>query len=277
MFMQWRNLYRGFLMGISDLIPGVSGRTIAFILGIYDELLAAISGFFSRNWKKHIGFLLPLGIGIGATLLLFSRVIEYLLKNHHAPTQFFFMGLVIGVLPFITKQAGVKRNFTWKHFIVILLVGAVLASLAFIKPQDTTVITSLTTSNAIWLFFAGWAGSMAMLLPGISGSLILLILGVYSTAIGALSNFNLPIIAVIGAGVIVGFIVSSKAISYLLKYFTYITFALIIGLIVGSVFVIYPGIPESGTPFVLSVIAFFTGLVVANMFSSSNKASMVNN
>ena len=274
--MQWRNLYRGFFIGISDLIPGVSGGTIAFILGIYDELLAAISGFFSRNWKKHIGFLLPLGIGIGATLLLFSRVIEYLLKNHPAPTQFFFMGLVIGVLPFITKQAGVKRHFTWKHFIVILLVGATLASLAFIKPQDTTVITSLTASNAIGLFFAGWAGSMAMLLPGISGSFILLILGVYSTAIGALSNLNLPIIAVIGAGVIVGFIVSSKAISYLLKHFTYITFAVIIGLIVGSVFVIYPGIPESGTPFVMSVIAFFTGLVVANMFSSPNKTSIVN-
>ncbi|MBO0602655.1 DUF368 domain-containing protein [Sporosarcina sp. E16_3] len=274
--MQWRNLYRGFFMGISDLIPGVSGGTIAFILGIYDELLAAISGFFSRNWKKHIGFLLPLGIGMGATLLLFSRVIEYLLENHPAPTQFFFMGLVIGVLPFITKQAGVKRNFTWKHLIVILLVGAALASLAFIKPQDTVVITSLTASNAIGLFFAGWAGSMAMLLPGISGSFILLILGVYSTAIGALSNFNLPIIAVIGAGVIVGFIVSSKAISYLLKHFMYITFAVIIGLIVGSLFVIYPGIPESGTPFVMSVIAFFTGIVVANMFSSPNKASIVN-
>jgi len=274
--MQWRNLYRGFFMGISDLIPGVSGGTIAFILGIYDELLAAISGFFSRNWKKHIGFLLPLGIGIGATLLLFSRVIEYLLKNHPAPTQYFFMGLVIGVLPFITKQAGVKRNFTWKHFIVILLVGAALASLAFIKPQDTAVITSLTASNAMGLFFAGWMGSMAMLLPGISGSFILLVLGVYSTAIGALSNFNLPIIAVIGAGVIVGFIVSSKAISYLLKHFMYITFAVIIGLIVGSLFVIYPGIPESGTPFVMSVIAFFTGLVVANMFSSPNKTSIAN-
>ncbi|KAA0965217.1 DUF368 domain-containing protein [Sporosarcina sp. ANT_H38] len=275
--MQWRNLYRGFFMGISDLIPGVSGGTIAFILGIYDELLASISGIFSRNWKKHIGFLLPLGIGIGATLLLFSRVIEYLLKYHTAPTQYFFMGLVIGVLPFISRQADVKRNFTWKHFMIILLVGAALASLAFIKPQDTTVITSLTASNAIGLFFAGWAGSMAMLLPGISGSFILLILGVYSTAIGALSNFNLPIIAVIGAGVIVGFIVSSKAISYLLKYFTYITFAIIIGLIIGSLFVIYPGIPESGTPFVMSVIAFFTGLVVANMFSSPNKASIINN
>ena len=275
--MQWRNLYRGFFMGISDLIPGVSGGTIAFILGIYDELLASISGLFSRNWKKHIGFLVPLGIGIGATLLLFSRVIEYLLENHPAPTQFFFMGLVMGVLPFITKQAGVKRNFNWKHYLLILLMGAALASLAFIKPQDTTVITSLTASNAIGLFFAGWAGSMAMLLPGISGSFVLLILGFYSTAIGALSNLNLPIIAVIGTGVIVGFIVSSKAISYLLKHFTYITFAVIIGLIIGSLFVIYPGIPDSGTPFVMSVIAFFTGIIVANMFSTPNKASIVNN
>ncbi|AMQ05850.1 DUF368 domain-containing protein [Sporosarcina psychrophila] len=274
--MQWRNLYRGFFMGISDLIPGVSGGRIAFILGIYDELLASINGFFSRNWKKHIGFLLPLSIGIGTTLLLFSRVIEYLLKNQPAPTQYFFMGLVVGVLPFITKQAGVKRNFTWQHFIVILLVGGALASLAFIKPQDTAVITSLTASNTIGLFFAGWAGSIAMLLPGISGSFILLVLGVYSTAIGALSNFNLSIIAVIGAGIIVGFIVSNKAISYLLKHFKYIMFAVIIGLIVGSLFVIYPGIPESGTPFVMSVIAFFTGLVVANMFSSQNKTSIVN-
>ncbi len=274
--MQWRNLYRGLFMGISDLIPGVSGGTIAFILGIYDELLASISGFFSRDWKKHIGFLLPLGIGIGASLLLFSRVIEFLLKNYYEPTQFFFIGLIIGVLPFITKQAGMKKNFKWTHFLFIILVGAALASTAFIKPLDATPITTLTASNAIGLFLAGWAGSMAMLLPGISGSFILLLLGVYSTAIGALSNLNFPIIAVIGAGVIVGFIVSSKVISYLLEKFRYITFAAIIGLIIGSVFVVYPGIPESGTPFVMSVIAFITGILVANIFSSSNKASGVN-
>ena len=88
---------------------------------------------------------------------------------------------------------------------------------------------------------------MAMLLPGISGSFVLLLLGVYSTAIGALSNLNLPIIAVIGAGVIVGFIVSSKIISYLLTHFTYVTFAVIIGLIIGSVFVMYPGFPKDGS------------------------------
>lgn len=272
--MNWRNLYRGFFMGISDLIPGVSGGTIAFILGIYDELLAAISGFFSKNWKKHIGFLFPLAVGIGVTLLLFSRVIEYLLENHYAPTQFFFMGLIVGVLPFITKQADIKRNFTFKHILLLLVVGVALASTAFIKPQEVAIITSLTPANTLGLFLAGWAGSMAMLLPGISGSFILLLLGVYSTAISALSNLNLPIITVIGAGVIVGFIVSSKAISFLLAHYTHVTFAAIIGLILGSVFVIYPGIPESGTPFVMSIIAFITGLIVANLFSSPSKTSV---
>lgn len=271
--MQWRNLYRGFFIGISDLIPGVSGGTIAFILGIYDELLASISGFFSRNWRKHIGFLLPLAIGMGLTLLLFSRVIEYLLKNYHEQTQFFFLGLVIGVLPFIAKQANIKTNFKIAHFLLILVVGAALASLALISPQDSTPITTLTSSNAIGLFFAGWAGSMAMLLPGISGSFILLLLGVYSTAIGALSNLNLPIIAVIGAGVIVGFIVSSKIISYLLNHFKHATFAVIIGLIIGSVFVMYPGLPEDGTYLVMSLLTFFIGLLVASLFNSPEKVS----
>jgi putative membrane protein len=274
--MQWRNLYRGFFIGISDLIPGVSGGTIAFILDIYDELLASISGFFSRDWRKHIGFLLPLAIGMGATLLLFSRVIEFLLKNYHAQTQFFFLGLVIGVLPFIARQANVKKNFKLGHFLVILIVGAALASLAFINPQDTAPISRLTASNALGLFFAGWAGSMAMLLPGISGSFVLLILGVYSTAIGALSNLNLPILAVIGAGVIVGFIVSSKIINYLLTHFTYVTFAVIIGLIIGSVFVMYPGFPKDGSYFVMSILTFFIGLLVASLFSSPGKATIIN-
>lgn len=271
--MEWKNIYRGFLMGISDLIPGVSGGTIAFILGIYDRLLMSISGFFSREWKKHIGFLLPLGIGIGLTLLFFSRVIDFLLKNYPQPTQFFFLGLIIGVIPFISKQAGVRKNFKFGHFILLLIVGTALASTAFIKPADSSIITSLTMQNTLGLFFAGWLGSMAMLLPGVSGSFILLLLGVYSTAINALSTLNMPIIIVIGAGVIVGFIVSSRVIHFLLERFTNATFAAIIGLIIGSVFVIYPGVPESGTPFVMSVIALITGLIVANIFNAASPSS----
>ncbi|MHA6259424.1 DUF368 domain-containing protein [Sporosarcina sp. CAU 1771] len=266
--MRWSNLYRGVFMAISDLIPGVSGGTIAFILGIYDELLESISGIFSRNWKKHIGFLLPLGIGVVITLLLFSKVIEYLLENHAIPTQFFFIGLIIGVIPFIAKQSEMKKYFKAKHFFIMFIVGVALASFAFVSPQDTTPMTELTTSNVLGLFFSGWLGSMAMLLPGISGSFILLLLGVYSTAIAALSNLNFSIIAVIGAGVVVGFIVSSKAISYLLKNFKLIMFAVIMGLILGSIFVVYPGLPSNGMMFVISIGTFIAGLLIAKVFSS---------
>lgn len=268
--MHWKNLYRGFFIGISDLIPGVSGGTIAFILGIYEELLNAISGFFSREWRKHIGFLLPLVIGMGATLLIFSRLIEYLLKHYQAQTMFFFLGLVIGIIPFLYKEINVKRNFKARHYLLVLLVGVALASVAFINPQDYGTITKLTLSNTLGLFLAGWAGSMAMLLPGISGSFVLLILGVYTTAISALSSLNMPIIIVIGSGVVVGFIVSSKVIRFLLAQFKYSTFAVIMGLIIGSVFVIYPGFPDDGTYFVMSLLALFTGLVVASLFSSFN-------
>lgn len=273
--MEWKNIYRGILMGISDLIPGVSGGTIAFILGIYDRLLEAISGFFSRDWKKHLGFLVPLGLGVGITLLLFSRVIEYLLEQHYEATQFFFMGLIIGVVPYIMKQAEVKKNFTSRHLIILIIIGSALAATAFIPTEDDLApITSLTVPVFFLLFFSGWLASMAMLLPGISGSFILLLLGVYSTAINALSSLNIPIALAIGAGVIVGFIVSSKAIQYLLEHFTYVTYAAIIGLILGSLFVVFPGFSADSATLITSLVTFALGLAFTLLFSSPKKTAI---
>lgn len=273
--MEWKNIYRGLLMGITDLIPGVSGGTVAFILGIYDRLLEAISGFFSREWKKHIGFLIPLVLGIGGALLLFSRVIEFLLTNHYEATQFFFMGLILGVLPYIAKQAEIKQNFTKRHFAVLIGLGIALASTAFISTNDSvTPIVELSVPVFFLLFFSGWLASMAMLLPGISGSFILLLLGVYTTAINALSTFNIPIALAIGAGVIVGFIVSSKVIRYLLESFTHVTYAAIIGLIFGSLFVVFPGFAADTVTFVTSLITFTAGLLFTLIFSSPKKVEI---
>src|SRR5690606_22537516 len=270
--MEWKNIYRGILMGISDLIPGVSGGTIAFILGIYDRLLEAISGFFSREWKKHLGFLIPLAAGIGITLLAFSRVIEYLLESHYEATQFFFMGLILGVIPYIMKQAEVKRNFTKRHFAILILIGIALASTAFISTNDDiSPIVELSVPVFFLLFFSGWLASMAMLLPGISGSFILLLLGVYTTAINALSTLNIPIALAIGAGVIVGFIVSSKVIRYLLENFTHVTYAAIIGLIFGSLFVVFPGFAADTATLITSLITFTVGLLFTLIFSSPKK------
>ncbi|HLR11434.1 MAG TPA: DUF368 domain-containing protein [Sporosarcina sp.] len=266
--MEWKNLYRGLLIGVCDLFPGVSGGTVAFILGIYERLLTAISGFFSKEWKKHIGFLLPLVIGMGSALLIFSKLINFLLRKYNEPTQFFFLGLIIGILPFITKQVQMKRNFKIQHYMIVLIVGAALASLAFVSPIDSSPITTLTASNSIGLFLSGWAGSMAMLLPGISGSFILLLLGKYETATTALEHFNIPILMMMGAGIVIGFIVSSKVIKILLERLRFVTFSVIIGLILGSVFVIYPGFPADGTYFMMCLLTLFIGLLVASLFNS---------
>ncbi|HSH52472.1 MAG TPA: DUF368 domain-containing protein, partial [Bacteroidales bacterium] len=215
--MEWKNLYRGFVMGISDLIPGVSGGTIAVILGIYDKLLTSISGFFSKDWKRHIRFLFPLGLGMLSAILLLSRVIEYLLINYHKPTQFFFLGLIVGVVPFMIRQADVKQNFKLSHFIVMIVAIILLAMMSVAKTDRTLEIGgSLTFETIAILFFSGWLASMAMLLPGISGSFVLLVIGVYPVVISALSALDIPIIMIVGAGVVVGFIVSSKGIKYAL-------------------------------------------------------------
>ena len=269
--LEWKNLYRGILMGISDLIPGVSGGTIAFILGIYDRFLLAISGIFSRDWRRQLGFLLPLGFGMGFAILAFSRVIDYLLENYYEPTQFFFLGLIIGVLPFIAKQAEVKKNFKAKHVAIMILAGALLASMAFIQTNEEIVITSFTAGAYVKLFFSGWIASMAMLLPGISGSFVLLVIGVYSTVISALSDFNLPVIMTVGAGAAIGFILSSKAIAYLLREFPYMTFAVIMGLIGGSVFVVFPGLPKTTLGLALCVITFVSGVLVTQFFTKTEQ------
>ncbi|KMY46561.1 membrane protein [Bacillus sp. FJAT-27916] len=269
--MEWKNIYRGLLMGISDLIPGVSGGTIAFILGIYDRFLLAISGIFSRDWRRHLGFLLPLALGMGFAILAFSRVIDYLLENHYEPTQFFFLGLIIGVFPFIAKQADVKSNFDVKHIGVLVLVGGILASMAFIQTNEEAVISSFTAGTYVRLFFSGWLASMAMLLPGISGSFVLLLIGAYSTIISALSDLNLPVIMAVGAGAALGFILSSKAIAYLLLQFPHMTFAIIMGLIAGSVFVVFPGLPNSPLALILCIITFVCGLLVTKFFTATEQ------
>lgn len=226
--MEWKNIYRGFLMGITDLIPGVSGGTMAIILGVYDRLLEALSGFFSKKWRQQLSFLVPLAIGIVSALLLFSRLIAYLLQNYFEPTQFFFLGLIIGIIPFIIKGADVKRNFAFRHWFVLIAAAILLALTGFMNPNKAVEpITSLNTLSILGLFLAGWLASMAMLLPGISGSFVLLLLGVYSTGIYALSTFNIPLIVTIGSGVIVGFAVSSKGIRYAITRFPYMTFAII--------------------------------------------------
>lgn len=261
--MEWKNIYRGIIMGIVELIPGISSGTIAVLLGIYDRLIAAINGITSREWKKHIKFLIPLVIGMVISIFSLANLIEWLLINYPVPTKFFFLGLIIGILPKLFQQADVRNKFKWKHVVLLLIGFLVVGSFEFFPEAEETVIQNITMTTYILLFFSGFIASAAMIVPGISGSLILLIIGVYYTVIAAISNLQFDIIIVVVVGIVFGILTVSKIINYFLtNYFTG-TFAIIIGLVIGSIIPVFPGWATNFSIMILSVVTFATGLFVA--------------
>lgn len=270
--MKWSNIFRGTLMGISDLVPGVSGGTIALVLGIYHQLITAINGIFSREWKKSLSFLIPLGLGVVIALFLFSKLIDWLIEFHPQLTFFFFLGLIIGIIPFLMKSIDIKRSFKSNHYILLSVAAILVALTAFLHEEGIdNVMTHLTISNYVLLFFAGWLASSAMILPGISGAFVLLLLGVYPTMTNALSNFNFTIIIVCGSGVAIGILVTSRIINYMLIHFTIGMYAVIIGMVMGSAFVIFPGIPEGWLLIGFCLILYIAGYLTSTILSYVEK------
>lgn len=261
----WRNLLRGFAMGVTDLVPGISGSTIALMLGIYHKFVDALSGLMHPSrWKRSLLFLIPLGIGIGAALLTFSSVIETLLEHYPQPAFFFFFGIIVGIVPNLFKRADYKRSFRMSHYALLVVAAIAIALTRFIREDGLgTVIDALTPANTAFLFISGWLASAALILPGISGSFVMLLLGVYPTVIHALSHFKISILFVVGAGIAVGLLLTSKFVSYLLERFPAATNAAIIGLVGGSAFVVFPGFPSGGVLFVVSLVCFVFGFVLA--------------
>lgn len=260
--MEWKNIYRGFAMGVCDLVPGISGGTVAVLLGFYDRLIEAINGIFSREWKRHFAFLIPLGIGMVSAIFILGRVMEWLLENHEVGTMYFFVGLIVGVLPFLLRESDAKRTFAWKHYLFVL-VGIGIIFLIDMGTEKTALITDRSLATYGLFFVSGVLASAAMILPGISGSFVLLVLGVYYTAIGAVVNLELTVIITVAAGIFIGIITMSKIIRFCLHRYKTATFAIIIGLVIGSVFAIFPGIGASATQIIAHIGLLVAGLIVA--------------
>ncbi|RYG71888.1 DUF368 domain-containing protein [Lentibacillus lipolyticus] len=261
--MEWKNIYRGIMMGASDVIPGVSGGTIAVLLGIYDRLIASINGFLSKDWKKQLGFLIPLGIGIVTAIFSLSHLIDWLFEHYPKPLQFFFLGLILGILPYLFHQADAKKTFKVKHFFLLMIGTGMVGSMVFLSAGEGIVIQEKTLSTYVLLLSSGFIASSAMILPGISGSLILMIIGVYQMIINGIKTLQLDIVAVVGIGIVLGIVVMSKIIHFFLANYRAATFALVIGLVIGSVFVVFPGWPAEVSIVVMSVVAFALGLAAA--------------
>lgn len=268
---KWINILKGFAMGTSDLVPGVSGGTIALLLGIYNQFIASISGIFSRRFWPSFTFLIPIIIGMLLAMGSLSNLFNYLLSQHHIPTMFFFGGLIIGVVPYLLKISNYKTSFTTKHYMMVIAGIAILIVITLMNNSDKHAGETLTLSTGLIIkyFIAGMCASSAMLLPGISGSFMLLVFGVYGTVMLAISevvklNFaGLPILLAVGFGVLAGFIISSKIIQYFLTHHKLMTFALIIGFVVGSLFAVFPGLPTNIVMWFVSLVVFIIGFIVS--------------
>ncbi|RXZ79806.1 DUF368 domain-containing protein [Paenibacillaceae bacterium] len=262
--MEWRNLWRGALMGTTDLIPGISGGTMAVILGIYHKLLEAINGLFSKEWKKHVLYLIPVGLGMVAAIFGFSRVMDWLLNNAEQPTYYFFIGLILGIIPYLLKSVDYRKTFTPGHYILLAAAVILMISFGLLRPEEGSAVLSNPSFNEyLFLFFAGWLASAALILPGVSGTFVFLLLGLYPTIIAALKDLHLPIIAVVGAGVVIGIVLTSKLVHLFLNKFTVGTYAVVIGMVLGAAIVVFPGVPLSSALWLSSIFALAAGVIVA--------------
>jgi len=237
---------KGFCIGTADIIPGVSGSTIAFILGIYSKLIDAIKSFDSK-WlsmlflfnlkgvlqRPHFNFLVPLGIGIFLAVLFFTHIIPLpvLIRTHPEIIYGLFFGLVLGSIFFILYQ--MEKTLIINN--LFFLFFGIVFGFSFIS-----LIPSSTPNGSWFIFICGVVSISAMLLPGISGSFILLIFKKYSYILNAIGHFEFSIIMPFIFGVIVGLVFFSRLISYILKKFYEQTILFMVGLLIASLYVIWP-------------------------------------
>jgi putative membrane protein len=239
----WVLSVKGFCMGASDVIPGVSGGTMAFILGIYEELIGAVRSFDVTGLRllvrlrfqallDHVAwrFLLAVGIGILAAVLSLSRVLEWLLLNQPVFIWSFFFGLILASAATVSRR--VERWSAGRWF--ALACGTV-------GTYFLVGIVPLSTTQAPWfLFLSGAIAVCAMILPGISGSFILVLLGKYQFVLQALNQRDLMALSLVAAGACVGLILFSRVLGWLLARYHDLMVAVLTGLMVGSLRKVWP-------------------------------------
>ncbi|MEM6721170.1 MAG: DUF368 domain-containing protein [Bacteroidota bacterium] len=242
---------KGLAMGAADVVPGVSGGTIAFISGIYEELITSINNInlgllktlrkdgLKAAWTQLNGnFLVALVLGIGISILSLAKLIKSLLNSEPILLWAFFFGLVVASILFIGKEI---KKWDWKTMLGFVLAAA-LAYYITTLPRGTESIDSTW-----FLFVAGALAICAMILPGISGAFILVLLGAYEPVLTAINNRDLKLIAIFGAGAIIGLLLFSKLLKWLFSNYKNITFAILTGFILGSLNKIWPWKVIDGT------------------------------
>lgn len=269
MFEQVKLILKGGIIGVANIIPGVSGGTMAVVLGVYEDLIDAISNFFTNKEKRKLYglFLLKIAFGALVAIMALSWVMDFLLLNYPKQTYLFFSGLIAGSVPSIySTHDNMKLNIS---SVLCFLAGLLLIlSVALFFPEvaqtkDVSFQYQVTTTGLLLLLFGGIIAGGSMIVPGISGSFVLVLLGQYRVVIKAIKEFNLILLGVVAIGAGVGIWGFAKLINLLLKSFPKQTFYFILGLVIASLYPIFPGMPNGMLQSSVGIILTFLGIAIA--------------
>jgi len=297
-------ILKGMGMGAANVMPGISGATLAVILQVYDRLIAAINGL-TTDWKASLKFLIPFGLGIVAGIIVAGSLLSFVFERFSFQAAGFIAGLMAGSLPFLYAQArsggmdagsqtkqsvsagNAKSSIPVSHYIAAMIAAAlIIAAALFIETPDMAFEGTLGWGAMALLFLGGMAAAAAMIVPGVSGAMVLVLMGIYPIAMAAINQIRvylsdptafelLPpimrIVVPVGLGIIPGVFLAGRGIAWLLEKHFSLMYFIIIGLVVGTVFALFhnPDTYQSGavTPMigVVAAVLFVCGAVVAHL------------
>ena len=255
-----KNFLKGIIVGIGGIAPGLSGSVLLVIFGLYQKTIDAI-GTLLKNFTKNILFLVPLFLGFGVGILLFSKVIDFFLSNFEMQTRFTFLGLVIGTIPLFYNEVK-KEGFSNKYY-AIIIISAILGIYLFTVNKGS--FPQIENPNLLQSILLGVAVAASSIIPGVDSAVILSTLGLYELYVTSLANFNLEILIPAGIGLVFGALIISFIISKLIKNYYTITFSIIFGLFIS----IIPNVLNENCILMLNAKSFISILLMIIGFGIS--------
>lgn len=256
------NYIKGIFIGAGAIIPGISSGVLCVIFGIYEKLLNSILNFF-KDWKQNIKFLTPFAFGGLTGIIIFSNIILFFFERYPEITSFTFIGLILGCIPSIFKICNSKEKFRL-HYIMFFIVSFIVALLLiFLENSLSSNIGIYYGDNYSFefLLLAGFLMSIGVVVPGISSTVILMLLGVYETYLYAVSIINMRILFPMGIGLLIGGFLCMKLIRFLLNKYHSQTYYSILGFVLGSIFILLPNIGFNTTG-ILSIAFCILGFLI---------------
>ena len=256
------NIIKGIFIGAGAIVPGVSSGVLCVIFGIYEKLLDAVLNFF-KDIKQNVRFLFPIILGVGIGVLIFSNALNYVLYEFPTQTKSIFIGLIIGTIPSLLKEVNEKEKFHPQN-LIYLLIALGIGFISVILENRISIIRDIGEINIFYLVICGAIMSLGIIVPGVSSTIILMLLGVYPVYLQSIATINLPVLIPMGIGLLLGSIIVMKITKRLLEKYYAKTFYSIIGFTIGSIFVLFPqGMTDS--EMFLSVLCILLGICVSRI------------